>query len=31
MSLDHNSLKIEPKMMRLVGIENMFDVDVKDH
>jgi hypothetical protein len=30
-SLDHESLKLEPKEKRLVGIVNVFDVDLKDH
>jgi hypothetical protein len=31
MSLDHESLKIEPKEKRLVGIVNVSNVDLKDH
>jgi hypothetical protein len=31
MSLDHESLKLEPKEKRLVGTVNVFDVDLKDH
>jgi hypothetical protein len=31
MSLDHESLKLEPKEKRLAGILNVSDVDMKDH
>ena len=31
MSLDHESLKLEPKEKRLVGTMNVSDVDLKDH
>ena len=31
MSLDDESLKLEPKEKRLIGTMNMFDVDMKDH
>jgi hypothetical protein len=31
MSLDHASLKLEPKEKRLVGTKNVSDVDMKDH
>jgi hypothetical protein len=29
--LDHKSLKLDPKDMRLSGTVNVFDVDMKDH
>jgi hypothetical protein len=31
MSLDHESLKLEPKEKRLIGTVNVSDVDLKDH
>jgi hypothetical protein len=31
MSLDHESLKLEPKEKRLVETVNISDVDLKDH
>ena len=31
LSLDHESLKLEPKEKRLVGTMNVFDTDLKDH
>jgi hypothetical protein len=31
MSLDHESLKLEPKEKRLTGTVNVFDIDLKDH
>jgi hypothetical protein len=31
MSLDHESLKLEPKEKRLAGTMNVFDADLKDH
>jgi hypothetical protein len=31
MSLDHESLKLDPKEKRLTGTVNVFDVDLKDH
>jgi hypothetical protein len=31
MSLDHESLKLEPKEKRLVGTVNVSDPDLKDH
>jgi hypothetical protein len=31
MSLDHESLKLEPKEKRIIGTMNVFDVDLKDH
>jgi hypothetical protein len=31
MSLDHESLKLEPKEKRLGGTMNVFDANIKDH
>jgi hypothetical protein len=31
MSLDHESLKLEPKEKRLIGTVNVSDADLKDH
>jgi hypothetical protein len=31
MSLDHDSLKLEPKEKRLAGTVNVFTADMKDH
>jgi hypothetical protein len=31
MSLDHESLKLEPKEKRLIGTVNVSNVDLKDH
>jgi hypothetical protein len=31
MSLDHESLKLEPKEKSLIGTVNVSDVDLKDH
>ena len=31
MSLDHESLKLEPKEKRLAGTVNVSDIDLKDH
>jgi hypothetical protein len=31
MSLDHESLKLEPKEKRLTGTMNLFDANLKDH
>jgi hypothetical protein len=31
MSLDHESMKLEPKEERLAGTKNVFGADMKDH
>jgi hypothetical protein len=31
MSMDHESLKLEPKDKRLIGTVNVSDTDMKDH